>query len=472
MTRSFYEWLLLERALDQQMRAAAARAFDKFHSHTMLMVKAGCDSFVRDTASSTVKFDQRGDEHTLASNLMVRIHQANGVGGNVLLTSKRGNVMIVHYCVMRESELVLPPSITIQQYRAAFPDHSPHSALIMFGLESKKKGGVAGEYHTGRTITHGAASFVGQPMVKAYGIDSLSFDDGVQAKLRTMIKNIQTAKAEGKSAQGMMRHINKWLKDFDHDLLSCRSTFVHEYIHFLDDLRYKSKSSAPGNIKKGIDSAYDKEDKDKKAYWLSDSEWNAHFQASAESVEDAFSSFLIAATSNRSAVMVAGMNRDFDTMTPVARCRLVADFVADDLMRVINRALGEDWVAPALKDYNLEGVNLRGIHRYVLLMVALQSRGTAKFMFKDADLRMRFVNRIMSLVQDLQGIITAYKTRMSQGKAYTAREYAAARNKFPAQGLKREHDPYNMMYTGMMMGKSKPFDPKKPYRSDHSRRAE
>ena len=85
-------------------------------------------------------------------------------------------------------------------------------------------------------------------------------------------------------------------------------------------------------------------------------------------------------------------------------------------------------------------------------------------MFKEHELRMKFVNRIMSLVQDLQGIITAHKTRMSQGKAYTASEYRAARAKFPGKGTQGE-DAYNMLYTGMMMGETKPYDPRKPYKA-------
>lgn len=461
MHRSFSEWLLLERALDQQMRSAAARAHAKFHANTMIMVKEACDKFVRGLAAHDHKYDQRGDEHTLASNFIHAIRMANGIGGNVMLTDKHGSDTMVAYCIMRESELVLPPNITIENYKAAFSDLSGSAPRFMFEFQSKGKSGTAGEYHTGRTVRYGAASFVGQPKLVVYKVKSLDFKEG--GGLHTMIMGLKAAKSEGKSAHALVRHTNKWVSQFEKELLSFRNTIVHEYIHFLDDLRYKANTSQPGNIKRGIDSSANKDDKEKKAYWLSDAEWNAHFQASAESVEDSISSFLIAATTDTAASFARSeVGKSFDTMTPAARCRVVGDFVVDDLMRVINRALNEDWVAPTIKEFGLERINLKGLHLYALLMVAKASRGTGKFMFKEPELRMKFVNRIMSLVQDLQGIITAHKTRMSQGKAYTASEFRVARAKFPGKGTQGE-DAYNMLYTGMMMGETKPYDPKKPH---------
>jgi hypothetical protein len=270
------------------------------------------------------------------------------------------------------------------------------------------------------------------------------------------------AKFGGKTKQAMIRPMNKWLEGLDQELLFLRDIFIHEYIHFLDDIRYKSSSDRPGNIKKGIDTSWDPNNatpESRKPYYTSDAEWNAYFQGAASEVEDAFASFLIACTNEQAALNASRENAVFNNMTKTAKCKAVADVVVDDLRRKVKDNLAEPWIPEHLKKIGLGGIRMDDMGMLIMAVTTWGAYSTSMYFAENPKTRAKLVNRIVSLRQDIEATIKDYQTAMSQGKVPSVQEFNKAKQKHkPGGNPSKSNHIYSMLYSGLMIGK-KPFNP-------------
>jgi hypothetical protein len=297
----------------------------------------------------------------------------------------------------------------------------------------------------------------GNPIVQLAGMSSLRHDGGHPFE-EALIEFIDGKKA-GKSAQALVRPLNKWLDKFETELSHLRDTYVHEFIHLFDDFRYKSKTSHPGNIMRGIKSSHDKTDLYKKDYYISDAEWNAFFQGAASSVENAIASFLIAATNEQAAIKAYRFNKNFNTMTNGAKCKEVGDIVIQDLWRKFDDNLTEPWIWEHLKNMGIDKLGQGNIPTFCMAFVSWKAYSTSKYFLEDPAKRKKFLLRIMSFTQDIRNIIEEYRVRMSQGKIPTVQEFNRSKAQFSRKGdPTKTHDIYSHLYSGLMIGK-KPFNP-------------
>jgi|688.fasta_scaffold00120_3 hypothetical protein len=449
------EALLLERELDRPTRDAARKSFERFKKNLMVILRRQVAAFVKDMAENRVFHYTMDSDHTIANNL-IHAFTLNQPSSHFVLATKNGWDVVIAMCIRDESQMVLPSYITMKQYRQLVD--KGNIVLLQTTLRSTtgrsmfSSGNAKGTYHSGKMGRN-------NPEVQIHHMETLQFKP--DKPFHHAIIQTLRGKIEGKSAQALARPLNKWLDQFEAELSNTADIYIHEFIHLFDDFRYKSKSSHPGNIKRGIDASYDSKDVFKKDYYTSDAEWNAYFQSAAEIVENAVQSFLIAATNERSAAKALAANSNFNTMTPTARCKEVAEVVVAELYRKMSDAIAEPWAREHATKFGLDKYNMGAVGNFCLIFVSWQAYSTAKFFLEEPKRREKFLSRTVSLLQDVRNIISEYNSRMAQGKVPTVQEFnKAIANMKRTDGTKMQNV-YNNIYSGLMMGK-KPFDPRKP----------
>jgi hypothetical protein len=452
--RNFSDWLLLERELDRPTRDAARKSFEKFKKNLMVILRKQADAFVKDMAANTVFNYTMDSDHTIANNL-VYAFTLKQPSSHFVVATKNGWDVVIAMCIKDESQMVLPSYITMKQYRQLVD--RGNIVLLQTTLRSTvgrsmfSSGNAKGTYHSGKMGKN-------NPEVQIHHMETLQFKP--DKPFHTAIHGMLRAKIDGKSAQAIARPLNKWLDQFEAELSNAADIYIHEFIHLFDDFRYKSKSSHPGNIKRGIDSSYDSKDIWKKDYYTSDAEWNAYFQSAAEIVENAVQSFLIAATNERAALAALRNNSQFNTMSSTAKCKEVAEVVIADLYRKMSDAIAEPWAKEHMQKFGLDKYNMGSVGNFCLVFVSWQAYSTAKFFLDDPMQKKRFMSRMVSMLQDVRNIISEYNTRMSQGKISSVQEFNRARANFKRIDKTKLQNVYNNIYSGLMTGE-KPFDPKK-----------
>lgn len=458
--RDFSEWLLLERELDQSMRSAAGKTFDAIEDELLKLVKA--------TAKSLAEFLPKA----YMGNLNMQSHDTVAViladmmptmGSKMKIYSEKYGSNLSMQMQIPMSMVTIPPTITPDMMKAAGFGTAPNPMrLFLAGIGG---GGTAGTYVSSRNTkrTSGNVTFIltdeGSVLINLYSFVPFKFKK--DSVLYKAINDALAAKVKGEGNGNIKKAMDPWVKSFEVELRKVRSTFVHEFIHFLDDMRYSK--ATPGNISRGITVSSDTTDTEKKAYYTSDAEWNAYFQSAAESIEDALSSYLIAATSDRAAKYVSTIrNTRFNTMLPTAKCAEVAKLVVDDFNERIEDVLKDGRIVRLLTDFGLQSLPFRGLHRFCLAYIVANAEKTSRFFLAEPDKRMKLLNRISFLVDEVRKGVAAYQRRMSIGQAPTAQEHAAAMRKFKlAEGQPLERSVYRAMIASSTMLKSKRFDPSK-----------
>lgn len=466
--RSFGNWLLLEREFDRVMRDAAGQTFDRMQKSMMQIVRKGIDHYI----SSIEQFgkptpynqDDTGRIRREISNFISDIMKI-GVfqsGKKVNLDANLfNNTVTLRYRMKDKGEMFFPPNVKFKD----FQKHLVGSIGLMDIVIRAPYGGeeFGGTYKTGRKD----ASFE----ININNFASLYADEN--SLLHKVFTDVMRLRIEEKSSKAIMQQLNKWLAAFEKELGEKRDLFVHEYIHFLDDMRYKSTSDRPGNIAAGIKAAYDGVDPLKRKYYTSDAEMNSYFQGAAAEIEDAIKMCLISATTNMAATSAIGRSTlthsKFDALTVQAKCTMVADAVIAQLYRRVDEELREPWVAQHIEkmlDIPPSQTGLKGLPLFCLALVTWQSFSTSLFSFEDPKTRKKLLTRIVMFAQDIEKVIAEYRTRMSQGKVPSSQEFNKAREKFKPGGYAtKSKAAYNIFYMGFMIDK-KVYDPKKPYQPD------
>lgn len=465
--KSFNEWLLLERELDRPMREAAAKAFDKFNKNMMVMLTKGVNDFINTQASSgrgTETKDVVSHEfaiHGLANSLLNSFRKQFTSKNGLMATMSLGQVTLA-YTIQDETQVFLPPSIKPSDFEKMTPSSNAVKMLITLRGSSRGSGVMSfkGVYVSGKQSKI-------NPTIEFYDLRHLSLTkDGT---FHQALHEVMKAKFSGKSKQAMVRPMNAWLKGIEKELMFLRDIFIHEYTHFLDDIRYKSPSDRPGNIAKGINTSWgiDSPANSTKPYYTSDAEWNAFFQSAASDVEDAFASFLVACTNDRARAKALESNPQFDVMNFPAKCKEIAAIVVSDLHRKVKDNMIEPWIDDHFKKIGLTGIRMDDIGTLALAVTTWNAYSTSMYFLQDRKKKAKLVNRVVSLRQDIMNIIKEYETRMSQGKTPTVQEFNKAREKFRPGGKPVIHSTgwtklrsaYDLLYSGLMIG-DKVFGPK------------
>jgi hypothetical protein len=440
--------ILLERELDRPMREAAGRSFDKFKKNIMGVLRKSVNDCAKNFHETSDFRPWGGIGRASATSYLVSSIQNNQPSSHKLRLYFADKYAILTYSVVDESQIVLPSNISMSTYKQNV--HKSNMPLLLKIELLGSSGNFKGSYFSGKTSQ-------GNPLVQLAGMSTLRHEGG-DTFGDALIEFIDGKKA-GKSAQALVRPLNKWLDKFETELSHFRDTYVHEFIHLFDDFRYKSKTSHPGNILRGIESSHDKTDLYKKDYYISDAEWNAFFQGAASSVENAVTSFLIAATNEQAAIKAYRFNKNFNTLTHSVKCKEVGDTVIQDLWRKIDDNLTEPWIWEHLKNMGIDSLGQGNIPTFCMAFVSWNAYSTSKYFLEDPAKRKKFLLRIVSFTQDIRNIIEEYRVRMSQGKIPTVQEFNRAKAKFKREGdPTKKHDPYSHLYSGLMIGK-KPFDP-------------
>lgn len=462
--KAFSNWLLLEREFDRVMRDAAGQTFDRMHKTIMQIISKGVENYfftIKDkplSQSSAADIDRPRRELAEFVHALMTIGSFQSGSKVSLNVDFYGTTVSFRYRMKDKGEMFFPPNVKFKD----FQKYLKNSIGLMDIAIRAPYGSVefGGTYKTGRKD----ASFE----INLNNFASLYVN--TDTLLQDTFVEVVKLRGQGKSPSAIIRPINKWVEKFGAELLEKRDLFVHEYIHFLDDMRYKSESDRPGNIASGIKASYDGVDPFKRKYYTSDAEINSYFQGATSEIEDAIKSCLIASTTNRAvAAAISKSNMmipKFNAMTVQAKCTVVADAVIDDLNRKISDALLEPWVAShilKMLDIPASQTGLTGLRQFCLAMVTWHAHSTSLFSFEDPKTRKKLLTRIALFAQEMEQVIADYKTRMSQGKVPSSQEFNKAMTKFKPGGFPtKSKAAYNILYTGLMMDK-KVYDPKKPF---------
>jgi hypothetical protein len=460
--KDFSEWLLLERQLDQAMRSAAGKTFDAIEAELLKLVKTTAKSFAEFLPKAYMG-NLNMQSHDTAAVILADMMPT--MGSKMKIYSEKYGSNLSMQMQIPMSMVTIPSVITPEMMKAAGFGSAPNPMrLFIAGIG---KGGTAGTYVSSRSTkrTSGNATFIltdeGSVLINLYSFVPFKFKK--DSVLYKAINDALTAKVKGEGKGNIGKAMEPWVKSFERELRAVRSTFVHEFIHFLDDMRYSKPT--PGNISKGITVSSDTTDTEKKAYYTSDAEWNAYYQAAAEQIEDALSSYLVAATSDRAAKYVSTIrNTRFNTMLPSGKCAEVAKLVVDDFNERIEEVTKDGRIVRLLTDFGLQSTPFKGLHRFCLAYIVANADKTSKFFLAEPEKRMKLLNRITSLVDDIRKVVASYQQRMGAGQAPTAQEHAAALRKFKlAEGQPLERSAYRAMIASSTMLKHKRFDPSKEY---------
>jgi hypothetical protein len=230
--------------------------------------------------------------------------------------------------------------------------------------------------------------------------------------------------------------VAKWVEDFRADLRDRSKTGIHEYIHLLDAIRYRTPiDKEPENLTKGSAAGWAK---DYETYYRSDAEWQAHFQDTATRLRRNLRSFLDAMV-NKGVVRHIIDNRIGGTgekeridkwngwnehvrgtgFDASKRGAAIAAFIDEELTRIISSLGNEaEWKFGFKISYTINLTNLRN-NRFTELAYAYMDKNSSIAMryLKDDEMRKRYLKRIASLADDLRSITDDFFAQLKSGKS-------------------------------------------------------
>jgi hypothetical protein len=460
--------VLLEREQDSEMRSVAMMAFERCKKQILVAMEKAVEraarfivqtggkmpsepqaayEYRRDTMSNLVHGMREVGNKYMDGNFGYSAVSFASKGGEWGSGSKYGAIMFLD---TDGKNLFLPSSIKKSDFAKRFPVTQKTAKYIvrMTSERSNYSGTYSGNRETGLS-----------PKITLYNMTSL--DPAQDMNLDAFVNSAVEARAKGGTKAAVIRPLNQWMDMFIKELERQRFTFVHEYIHMLDDSRYKSASSNPGNIGVGVASSWNDNDINKKQYYTSDAEFNAYFQGAAAQVEDAVRSFLIACTNEMAASRVVEMDPKFNQRSNKSKCNYIADTVVFDLHRVMEGLMKEGWAEDSLKQIQSPQGN-SPVLRICIAAIYWYARKTSEFFLQDPKKRKKLLNRAYSMSLDINKIIADYRSKMSNAEVPTVQEFNRAREKFRPTNKMNAQNAYALFYSGLMMGK-KPFDPNTTY---------
>ena len=302
----------------------------------------------------------------------------------------------------------------------------------------------------------------------------------------------------------MRKAIKDWVALADKNLRERIDTYIHEYIHFLDDIRMAGVK--PKNVTAGIEAGWSSQG-DKAVYYKSDIEWNAHFNTTATIARAAMRDFMICVPNKGVALAALGedkMDEVGDTYVvkkpyKAAWNGLIANKIEMILIRTLKEMAGnriknyvdltqrpnypeKNEAQKMLNIFVSQSKTTIGLMFLYVFNLFLGSGGTfTDFMMKDEKFRKKFYTRIYSVAEDLKKIFDDGIANVKAGKFPSKQAWNSAIKNFhsiPASQLKAVRmskfwsdtvyaNPAHMeLYIGSFMKSftdvNGPFDPNKP----------
>lgn len=249
-----------------------------------------------------------------------------------------------------------------------------------------------------------------------------------------------------------------------------KSTYIHEYTHYLDEIRYKGKPSTA--ITKAASTYWDKSQEDKSAYYLGENEINARLSEVEGLARAALRDMLVASVSDATAYQALGdlkrqvPNATADTVeavfnstnSPIGKTlisRRVEQVVMDRLDRMRREEQVPFWMGSvkALHEKDLFLTLVVQIANLAVTHVAWQAWA------KNDKVNRKVISRLYGLGGELKKQMKDFISGVAKGKVPSASEWSRA--------IERCRHSYNVIaYSGHFMpSKSKEvYSPKKTYR--------
>lgn len=498
MPISFHEFsdrLILERKFDAEIGAAASKSFALFSEMLLETFEAMGNYFIsvveKDFDSDIHKKYAGGSEEGMRQDLYIYsgyYHKLPGGYKNefdarlftehvrrLLLASSRSPMMrsMPGALLIRDSKIidnkrstftltwrpelmVLPKSIKPESLKALFPNSKPYLDITLHTSEnvqsSSTKDFAVGMYNRPSTIytkkdgDTPAGQYVGsqkkadpnKTFVHSRDLAEIHLSGFKSLEVETVSQLVRILIMDGDKPNLMKSHVRQWIDILKGELRSNESTYVHEYTHFLDNMRMGLTN--PKNVAAGIDASWTKGAGDKEwgVYYKSDIEWNAHFQDTAQLLRTALRDFMIAIANLPVAMGAIGMSNfreegeDFVLKGPYQSTynTKIADKVWAILRQLLNETYGNSLkkyvqmtgdpnimgkMTPENKEKYLRllrlflkpalSANPAAMFFSVILTEFLNTKHTfTDFMLSDDKFRKKFLARVYSAAEDLVNI--------------------------------------------------------------------
>jgi hypothetical protein len=538
----FSESLLLERKFDAEMGQAAEKSFNIFSEKLMDALEKLGNHFIRviqreDGDLTWAEKSFRNDFYIYggrgdlipggfynASNWDDRMLRAT-INGFLLNTineklsdffSIEGSKIIDNnrsVFVVRNSPdlIVLPKSIKPKQLSDIFGSNKPAINIILHTggnvQISSKEDNALGTYHTplinyGKDSGRAIRFHLDEAKINIAGFTSLDVEN-ILPMVKFMISN--------RDKKNLLRSsVRDWLTIAEGNLRRAKSTYIHEYTHFFDDIRMKGVT--PKNVEIGTREAWKASGRDMGLYYKSDIEWNAHFQDTATVARSAMRDFMVAIQNKAVAfsILQAHMTKEGDDyvfdepykpawnglvaqkIEIILRWRLSA--ISDERIKMyVGLTQQADYPVShkqeaqrMLNIFVLQGKTLLGQLFLFIFNLFLQRKGDfVSFLLKDDKFRKKFFSRMYSVAEDLKAIYDAAMNNVKSGKFPTKQAWNNAVKGFVAlpgtnlKGLRMSSewsrmkvtdaahlDLYNGSFMRSYIGKNGPFEPNKPIPGD------
>lgn len=430
------EGYLAERALDAEMQGAAASSFDQMKKH---LLKAYDDCYKKTWSVVSKQEDALLNRYgyewfkETMDYPSFMIFELAWRGKDTVIWASSKNV---------PSVLVLPPSIKQDSL-----DKKGYQGIIVnftTGLETAG-GTYCGSKHSSECKAYPRIS------IKVGGNSNFMKDE--------VSKNIVKIAEMGRNKA--YAEIAKFMANFAKDIEKLRPVYIHEYTHFLDDLRYKGEKEA-ANIKKGRYGYYEG---DMVSYYKSNIEWNAHFNDGVSIAKDSVKCYLISATSD--GTVYEAMKRFApqstrhqvdDVLNHPSAIQMRNTLVSREIERLWNermdRLVNNDDKVSALYRFG----DLRDSKDPYIKIVLNSLTETGKWRAiehwrNDPKISKKFMSRIYSTSQDLRKMVKDYLSSVAKGTVPTSGDWTVAIGKMRFE--------YSFLYDGHFM-KSRSTEVYKP----------
>ena len=523
----FSEALLLERKFDQEMGQAAEKSYTIFSEILIDAIEKMGDHFIKilqkkDSGLSDDEMNLRNDiyiyagrgyliphsryteddwdDRLLGLNVKELMNDAMSKKLDDSIMVQQSKIIGVNRSIMvfkhNTDLIVLPKSITNKQLAKIFMPGSPPGIIMklhssMNTQTNSEKDSAIGLYYTPKT------SYATSTSAEIHLSGFTCFDpEAVLPLVKYLVQN--------RDKPNLMRKaVKDWVAIANGNLRSAKSVYIHEYTHFLDDIRMAGVE--PKNVIAGREAIW-KQDKDYGTYFKSDIEWNAHFQEIAESARASMRDFMTCIPNN--AVAFSALEDKMDEVGgkyivkkpyQAAWNGLIADKIESIIFRLLDNVSAEkikyytDWTQSqhnfrkedsqrVLNIFVRQGKTLIGrLFLYVFNLFLSNKGGFTDFMLKDEKFRKRFYTRIYSVAEDLKKIYDDGIAKVRAGKFPSKQAWNAAIKNYhsiPATDIKSlksskfwtnikvPHPAHLELYSGSFMKSflnvNGPFDPNKP----------
>lgn len=323
-------------------------------------------------------------------------------------------------------------------------------------LDPKDKGTAGGYYRSLRTAPpSGMSGKSSYSHIVVAGVSSLK-----RKSVRDIVYTIYRFRMNPNKRKAA---VAEWIAKLSSDLKSRTKTGIHEYIHFLDAVRYKTAvDKSPNSWSIGAKAGWGE---DMPTYYKSSHEWQAHFQDTATRLRRNLRSFLDAMVNKGVvAAIIAiggsglgtgsekdkidrwnGWNEHVGTGFDAGkRGAAIAAFIDGELNRILPRLFEEVEWKFGFKSKEWIDLNNLKRDRFTALAYAYMSKyshGWHEWM-KDDEMRKRFLKRIASLADDLRKITDDFYAELRSGKSPSKQRWNQAMDNI-------HHEAY--LYVGSLM---------------------